>query len=273
MNNFLLTLILLAIFSCTTTTQVVDVASLNQKTQKILGQAEKGLQRVESDFSEHEQILIKWGDDKSRQNLKRMLVVKQNLTQNYIRLKEDFEGNPYREKLKISSKEKEYSAFNKYQSGLNVRFEVLDKQFDTYKSESLKLNAYLETKSLYRINPQHLRDDFINSLNEAKSMQLVIKNKLMDYNVNFNQSSINENQKAQQKLLIQELVKIVEQMEDETFRLQRLFNRVMNEINTGIKFVTPKMKSYNYLGQIEKKMRSIQARRDEFNLKSKNLKL
>lgn len=253
--------------------RVAHVDEYNKKTQATLVQAEKGVRRAEMDVIDHEAILTKWSDTKSQQSLGRMRSLQQNLLQYYLRLKEDFESNPFRNKEEITSKDKEYVAFNTFQKDFETRFEILDKQFDNYRSESLKLNAYLESKSIYKVNPTKIKEDFVNTINEAKRTQLKVKNELMDYNVKLNQSSLDENTKKKQKTIIQELVKMVEKIENETFKLQRLFNSTMKEINGGVKFATPGMKAHNYIDKIQSHVKVIQTQIDEFNAKAKTLKL
>ena len=264
-------LLFLALYSCSVirVSNVIDVAEYNQNKQKILIQAEIGIQRVEMDLFEHEKILIKWGDDKSRQSLSRMRSVQRNLLQNYVRLKEDFENNPFRHKDKISTQDNDYQSFNHTQKDFEKRFDILDKQFDKYRSESLGLNSYLESKSVFKINSQKMKNDFVSSLNDAKSAQLRVKNELMDLNTKINDPSINPDEQKKQKMIILDLVKIVEKMENETFKLQRLFNASMKEVNSGVKFATPGMKAHNYFNKIQRHMDFIQAQAIEFNLKSK----
>ena len=264
-------LLFLALYSCSVirVSNVIDVAEYNQNKQKILIQAEIGIQRVEMDLFEHEKILMKWGDDKSRQSLSRMRSVQRNLLQNYVRLKEDFENNPFRHKDKISTQDNDYQSFNHTQKDFEKRFDILDKQFDKYRSESLGLNSYLESKSVFKINSQKMKNDFVSSLNDAKSVQLRVKNELMDLNTKINDPSINPDEQKKQKMIILDLVKIVEKMENETFKLQRLFNASMKEVSSGVKFATPRMKSHNYFNKIQKHMDFIQAQAIEFNLKSK----
>lgn len=270
MKISLLVFLFLTLFSCSII-RVVDVADFNKNTQKILGQAEVGVRRVEADLIEHEQILSKWGDEKSKLSMFRMRTLQQNLLQNYVRLKEDFENSQFRHTKKITSKEKEYSAFIAFHEDFESRFENLDKQFDKYKNESHELNNYLESKSVYRINAQTIKSDFINSINEAKKSQLKVKNELMEYNQNMNQSALDPEKKKTQKVIISDLVKMVEKMENETFKLQRLFNSSMKEINTGVKYVTPGMKAHGYLSKIQNHVKVIQSQIDEFNAKSKTL--
>jgi hypothetical protein len=266
-------LLFLALYSCSVirVSNVIDVAEYNQNKQKILIQAEIGIQRVEMDLFEHEKILIKWGDDKSRQSLFRMRSVQRNLLQNYVRLKEDFENHPFRHKDKISSQDNDYQSFTDTQKDFENRFNILDKQFDKYRSESLGLNAYLESRSVFRVNSKKMKDDFVSSLNEAKGAQLKVKNELMDLNMKVSDTSIEPEKQKEQKMIILELVKIVEKMENETFKLQRLFNASMKEINSGAKFATPGMKAHNYLNKIQNYMDFIQAQTAEFNLKSRSL--
>jgi hypothetical protein len=270
MKNSVLVLLLLTIFSCSII-RTVDVADYNKKTQKILGQAEMGIRRVEMDLIDHEQILGKWADEKSKQSMFRMRSLQQNLLQNYVRLKEDFENSQFRHKNKITSKEKEYPAFNSYQEDFETRFENLDKQFDKYRTESNQLNAYLESKSIFKVNSQKIQSDFKNSINDAKRSQLKVKNELMEYSQNLNKSSLDAENKKTQKIIIQDLVKMVEKMENETFKLQRLFNAAMKEIHGGVKFVTPGMKAHGYLDKIQTHVKAIQIQIDQFNLKSKTL--
>lgn len=267
-------LLFLALYSCSVirVSNVIDVAEYNQNKQKILIQAEIGIQRVEMDLFEHEKILMKWGDDKSRQSLSRMRSVQRNLLQNYVRLKEDFENYPFRHKDKISTQDNDYQSFNHTQKDFEKRFDILDKQFDKYRSESLGLNSYLESKSVFKINSQKMKNDFVSSLNDAKSVQLRVKNELMDLNTKINDPSINPDEQKKQKMIILDLVKIVEKMENKTFKLQRLFNASMKEVSSGVKFATPRMKSHNYFNKIQKHMDFIQAQAIEFNLKSKNFK-
>jgi len=261
-------LLLLFLFSCS---NVVNVDEYNQKTQEVLGLVEKGVKRAEMDLMDHELILAQRKDDKGRQSLNRMRSIQQNLLQSYIRLKEDFENSPYRQKHKISSKEKEYGDFNSHKKDFETRFEILDKQFDNYRSESNKLNAYLESKSIFKVNSQKMKDDFINSINQAKKEQLTVKNELMDYNVKLNQSSLDPKDEKKKKTMIQDLVKMVEKMENETFKLQRLFTASMKEVSQGVKFATPGMKAHNYLVKIQNHLKAIQIQVDEFNLTSKKL--
>jgi len=270
MKNSVLVLLLLTIFSCSII-RTVDVADYNKKTQKILGQAEMGIRRVEMDLIDHEQILGKWADEKSKQSMFRMRSLQQNLLQNYVRLKEDFENSQFRHKNKITSKEKEYPAFNSYQEDFETRFKNLDKQFDKYRTESNQLNAYLESKSIFKVNSQKIQSDFKNSINDAKRSQLKVKNELMEYSQNLNKSSLDAEKKKTQKIIIQDLVKMVEKMENETFKLQRLFNAAMKEIHGGVKFVTPGMKAHGYLDKIQTHVKAIQIQIDQFNLKSKTL--
>ncbi|MBA2403153.1 MAG: hypothetical protein H0V66_00155 [Bdellovibrionales bacterium] len=270
MKNLQLVLLLLSLMACSIF-QVVNVADHNKKTQEILGQAERGVKRVEMDVLEHEQILAKWKDSKSVQSLNRMRSMQQNLLQNYIRMKEDFANTPFHGKTKLTSKDKEFNAFNAHQKDFKNRFDILDKQFDNYRDESNKLNAYLETKSILKVNSQKVKEDFVNTINEAKRAQLKVKNELMDYNVKLNQSTLKPEVKSKQKTILQDLVKMVEKIENETFKLQRLFNATMTDINSGVKYVTPGMKAHNYLGKIQNHVKAIQVQIDEFNSKSKTL--
>ena len=263
--------ILLASFISCSITRTVDVASYNQHTQKILDQAEKGVRRVQSDFLNHENILAKWGDSKSRQSLTRLQDIQRNLMQNYIRLQEDFNSSRFLQTEELTSKDKDFSAFNSQKENFEMRLEGLDKQFDKYRSESNNLNAYLESKRIYKVDPRKMREDFVNALNESKREQLKVKNDLMDLNVKMNESSLSPEEKKKQKEIIQELVKIVEKIENETFRLQRLFNLATQEINKGVVFVTPGMKAYGYQEKITSYKTIVQNYIGEFNLKSKML--
>ena len=269
MKNLLLVLLFVSFFSCTMV-RVVDLDDHNKKIQETLGLAEKGAKRAEIDVIDHELILTKWSDDKSKQGLVHMRSLQQNLVQNYLRLKEDFENSPFRHKTKISSKDADYDAFSSYSKDFEKRFEILDKQFDNYRSASLKLNAYLETKSIYRVNPPNMKADFIKSINQAKQSQIKVKNELMDLNLHLNSASLDPKAKQEKKVVIQELVKTVEKIENETFKLQRLFNSTMKEINSGVKFVTRGMKAHNYLDKIQSHIKVIETQVNEFNLKSKN---
>ena len=113
----------------------------------------------------------------------------------------------------------------------------------------------------------------MNSLNEAKRAQLKVKNELMEYNQKLNQSSLDAEKKKEQKKIIQDLVKMVEKMENETFKLQRLFNAAMKEIGAGVKYVTPGMKAHNYIEKIQKHVKVIQTQIDGFNAESKTLNI
>ncbi len=270
MTKIFLFVVLASLISCSLT-RTVDVTSYNQHTQKILDQAEKGVRRVQSDFTNHENILAKWGDPKSRQSLARLQDIQRNLMQNYIRLQEDFNSSRFLQTEKITSKDKDFSAFNSQRENFEMRLDGLDKQFDKYRSESNSLNAYLETKRIYKVDPRKMREDFVNALNESKREQLKVKNDLMDLNVKMNESSLSLEEKKKQKEVIQELVKIVEKMENETFRLQRLFNLATQEVNQGVVFVTPGMKAYGYQDKIASYETIVQKYIVEFNLKSKTL--
>ncbi len=207
--------------------------------------------KITADLDSLKQISHKWSDAQSRMKLKKLIQSQQNLTQYLIRTREDAQ-----------------------QKGVDkVDYKTLNKQFDHYRDERNELKDYLETKNIYRVDPKVMNADFVEALNSAKKAQLRVKNELMDYNVKFNQSTESEAEKLKKKMGIQELVKVVEQMENETFRLQRVHAATMKEFGPGAKFVTPGVRAYLYGYKIKSILDLIEGYEKRFNEMAEKLEL
>lgn len=250
MKILFILLLILSFHSCSTkkgetqSQPAVPIESLDQ-AGIILG-------KITSDLDSIKQVTLKWSDAESRKRLNKLNQSQQNLTQYLIRTREDAEkkGAP------------------------SIDFKNLNKQFESYRNERNELKDYLETKNIFRIDPKVMNMDFIEALNTAKKTQLRVKNELMDFNVKFNQSTESEDVRLKKKAGIQELVKIVEQMENETFRLQRVHTATMQEFGPGAKFVTPgKSRAYLYQNKIKSINDLVQAHEKRFYEMAESLEL
>lgn len=241
-------LILLFLFSCA---QVVKVADNREANQKHLTSIEQGLTVITSDLTTLNAAIEKSNDTQAKNKLAKLTFSQRNLIQNYTRTKEDFESSKFKERTTIKEKNGDFEAAKKEQAEMDSRFVLLENQLKTYRQDRNALKDYLETKGIYRVDAKVLNRDFIQALNDSKRIQLGVKNELMDYNVRLNNSTDPEEKKKQHKLVIQELVKIVERMENVTFRLQRVHVATVAEVGAGVKYVTPGMRAHNYPAKIK----------------------
>lgn len=259
-NLFLLIILL----SACSITKVVDVKENQKTTSEGLAQVNDGLGKINNDLLTLQAVQQKWSDAQSRQKLQKLIKSQQNITQYYTRLKENFESSPYKNRQKISAEDKDYAAAMKEEAEFKTHLANLENQLKNYRSDRNSLKDYLETKQIFRVDPKVMNKDFVDALNLAKKTQLNVKNDLMDYNVKLNQSTEAEEKKIKQKTTIQELVKIVEQMENETFRLQRVHVATMNEFGPGVKFVTPGTRAHGYNNKIQSILSIIRGHEEKF---------
>lgn len=270
MKQLSLLFLLITLTACTIT-RVTNVRE-NQKTiRENLAEVNDGLGKINADLVTLQAILQKWSDAQSRQKLNHLVRSQQNITQYYTRVKEDFESSKFKDRSKVTSKDKDYPLVVKEQAQFQNHFAVLENQLKTYRADRNSLKDYLESKQIYRVDSKVMNRDFIEALNSAKKNQLRVKNELMDYNVKLNESSEPEEKKLKQKSIIQELVKIVEQMENETFRLQRVHVATANEFGNGVKFVTPGTRAHGYITKIKSIVDIIDTHEKRFNEMAKTL--
>lgn len=254
-------LLIFFLISCTLT-RTVNVADYNRSMNDNILTAEKGIRAVDQDLQDHYLISKKWPDAESNRRTLKLTQIQQNIKQYFYRLKEDFAGNKFMNTSKLTSKDKEYSEFIHQSEQYEKRLDDLDAQFKNYKKESDALNQYLASKKIYRVDQKKVNQDFLKILQDSKKAQLKVKNDLIE----FNQQASQDNKK-----LIQELVLMVEKMENETFKLQRLYTATMKELNSGVKYATPGMKAHDYQGKIKAIEKIINKQVEAFNLKAKDL--
>lgn len=259
--KYILYLSLLVFISCSLT-RTVDVPEYNKNIQTNLQLADRKMKAIDADLESHQKIQEKWSDRSSKQKLSKITQTKQNITQYFYRLKEDIESSKFKDFRKITSKDKDYNEFMKQDSDFANRLDILNKQFENYRSESKNLNEYLATKKIIHVDPKKVSQDFMQALNESKKSQLSVKNELIDISVKSTPA---------QKKIIAELSKTVEQMENETFKLQRLYSASMKELSTGAKYVTPGMKTYDYESKLKAHEKAIQKLIENFHLKSQTI--
>lgn len=240
--------------------------------KKNLDQAEDGLKSIQKDINDLTAVASKWTNDAYQKQLLNLNQSKQYITQNYVRLREDFQNSQFLDVKKVSSKnQKEYDAFNKEQQDFSGRFKTLENQFKHYEDSRNKMTDYLAKKKIYKVDVKQVNKDFVEALSEAKKSQLKVKDELMDYSVKVNQSTLSDADKKVKREKVQELVKMVEVMENETFKLQRLHTATIKEIGSGVKFVTPGMKAHDYIGKIQNHTKIINDQIDKFNKSAKEI--
>lgn len=231
--------------------KAVNVSTNREKGKQNLVSVELGLNVITSDLATLTTAIEKGRDAQAKNKLAKLTFSQRTIIQNYTRTKEDFESSRFKNRDRIAADDKDFALAEKEQKDFETRFSLLDNQLKNYRAERNALKDYLESKGIYRVDGRTLNRDFIQALNDSKKTQLAVKNELMDYNVKLNQSTESEEKKKSQKTTIQELVKIVERMENVTFRLQRVHVATSAEVGTGVKYVTPGMRSHKYLDKIK----------------------
>lgn len=269
MKIYLSLSLLIFILSSCAFKREIDVKDFRKDASENLTSAERGLGIITSDLANLSVVLTKWSDAESKSRLNKLKQSRQNLQQYYIRTKEDFQRSPLKTKETVSSEDKNYEQIKKERDDFQARLETLDEQLDKYKKQRNALTNYLESKGIYKVDSHKINSDFIHALNESKKTQREVKNRLMDYNVKLNQSEAPTDEK---KAIIKELVKIVEKIENHTFRLQRLHTSLAREIGKNSVFVTPEMKAYGYKDKIKLHSENVQKLVSEFNELSEKLK-
>lgn len=250
MKNFFYLVICSCLFSCSIF-KTVNVPDNREENKKNLVSVELGLNVITNDLGTLTSAIEKGRDPVAKKKLSLLTYSQRTIIQNYVRTKEDFESSRFKDRERIGADDKDFAAAEKEQKDFETRFNLLDNQLKNYRAERNSLKDYLESKGIYRVDGRALNRDFIQALNESKKIQLAVKNELMDYSVRLNNSTAPEEKKKKQKTTIQELVKIVERMENTTFRLQRVHVATAAEIGTGVKYVTPGMRSHKYLDKIK----------------------
>lgn len=250
MRNLFYFLMIAFLFSCSVF-KAVNVTDNREKGKQSLVSVELGLNVITSDLGTLTTAVEKMPDATAKNKLAKLTFSQRTIIQNYTRTKEDFESSRFKNRDRIPKDDKDFPAADKEQKDFEGRFKLLDNQLKNYRAERNALKDYLESKGVYRVDGRTLNRDFIQALNDSKRIQLGVKNELMDFNVKLNQSTETEEQKKNHKTTIQELVKIVERMENVTFRLQRVHVATAAEVGTGVKYVTPGMRSHKYLDKIK----------------------
>lgn len=250
MKNLTYLLMFLFLFSCAVFNSV-NVADNRESNQKHLASVEQGLNVITADLMTLNIPIEKGNDREAKNKLAKLTYSQRTIIQNYTRTKEDFESSKFKERTKIKVDDPDYAAAKKEQDEFDSRFVLLEGQLKTYRQDRNALKDYLESKGIFRVDPKKLNSDFIAALNDSKKIQLKVKNDLMDYNVRLNNSTEPEDKKLRHKAVIQELVKVVERMENVTFRLQRVHVASAAEVGTRVQYVTPGMRSNNYMAKIK----------------------
>lgn len=250
MKTFLYLLISCFFFACSVF-KSVNVPDNRDKNKQSLVSVELGLNVITSDLGTLTTAIEKGTDRTAKDKLAKLTYSQRTIIQNYVRTKEDFESSRFKDRERIGADDKDFAAAEKEQKEFENRFTLLDNQLKNYRAERNALKVYLESKGIYRVDGRVVNRDFIQALNDSKKKQRAVKDELMDYNVKLNNSTDTDEKKKQQKTTIQELVKIVERMENVTFRLQRVHGATAAEIGTGVKYVTPGMRSHKYLDKIK----------------------
>ena len=127
--------------------RVIDVEAYNKSIQKNLTGVEKNLAKVDQDISFHEGIVSKKLDPEQQRQIQGLKIQKLNILQSYIRLKEDFNSSRFQGQKKLDSKDPDFSSLEKQQEDFKVRFEIIKKQFESYRQKSLALRKYLGIKA------------------------------------------------------------------------------------------------------------------------------
>lgn len=270
MKIFLLSLLTLFFVSCAGM-KLLDVSDFQKDSRENLASVEKGLGIIGADLAGLNSVLLKWSDATSKKQLAKLNQSHQNIQQNYVRTKEDFENAKFKGRDKVRGDDKDYEIVKRERDGFQTRFDTLDTQLRTYRNDRNALKDYLETKGIYRVDSKKINNDFIAALNESKKTQLRVKNELMDYNVRFNQTTYTPEKMKDQKSIIQEMVKVVEKIENETFRLQRQHSAFAEEIGNAVIFVTPGMKAHGYPNKIKLQGENVQKLVTEFETMAKKL--
>jgi hypothetical protein len=272
MKNFLYLVICLFCFSCSLF-KAVDVPENRDDNKKDLVSVELGLNVITNDLGTLTTAIEKGQDPVAKKKLAQLTYSQRTIIQNYVRTKEDMESSRFKDRERIGANDPDFAAAEKEQKDFQNRFTLLDNQLKNYRAERNALKDYLESKGIYRVDGRALNRDFIQALNDTKKIQREIKNELMSYSVRLNNSTDPEEKKKKHKATIQELVKIVEQMENTTFRLQRVHVATMAEVGSGVKYVTPGMRAHNYPLKIKSLTDMIQAEESKFRQLAKSLEL
>lgn len=128
-------------------TRVIDVEAYNKSIQKNLTGVEKNLAKVDQDIFFHESIVSKKMDTEQQRQIQGLKTQKLNILQSYVRLKEDFNSSRFQGRKKIDSKDPDFSFLEKQQEDFKLRFEIIQKQFESYRQKSLALRKYLGIKA------------------------------------------------------------------------------------------------------------------------------
>lgn len=250
MKNFFYLVLCSFLFSCSLF-KAVDVPENREDNKKSLVSTELGLNVITNDLGTLTAAIEKGQDPVAKKKLAQLTNSQRTIIQNYVRTKEDMESSRFKDRERIGANDPDFAAAEKEQKDFQNRFTLLENQLKNYRAERNALKDYLESKGIYRVDGRVLNRDFIEALNDSKKIQREIKNELMDYNVRLNNSTDPEEKKKKHKATIQELVKIVEKMENTIFRMQRVHGATAAEIGTGVKYVTPGMRSHKYLDKIK----------------------
>jgi hypothetical protein len=125
----------------------IDVEAYNQSIQKKIIQVENNLAKVDQDISFHEGILSKKLDQQQQRQIQGLKTQKLNILQSYVRLKEDYNSSRFLGRKKVNSKESDYPLLEKQQEDFKQRFEIIQKQFESYRQKSIALRKYLGIKA------------------------------------------------------------------------------------------------------------------------------
>jgi len=249
----------------------INIKDEQKKGSEVLVTAQKGLGIISSDLAGLNAVIEKWSDKESKSRLAKLIQSQQNIQQYYVRTKEDFEHSRFKNRTTVKKEDKDFDLVKKERDDFANRFKTLNNQLNTYKADRNALKDYLESKGIHRVDSGKLNGDFIHALNESKSTQLTVKNELMDYNVKMNQATVTPEVAKENKTKMQELVKIVEKIENETFKLQRQHSVMAKEIGNSAVYLTPGMKAHGYPEKIKLHKEAVAKYVEEFKTQAQKI--
>ena len=253
--NYLKTLLLLLVtISCTLTPELKVTEYIREMKNKIQN-SESFIKTSATEIHSHEQILKKWPTPSGKAALDKMVQSRINMMQFFYRFKEDFRGSPLHDMISVKSNEPNYESTKLMMDQFNQGYSLLESQITNYSLATQELDKELSKKKIFLVDGEVLNTAFLESLNSAKRRIRALKNELIEYSVKNNP----KNQK-----IVENLGLIIEKMENNTFRFQRLYTASIKEIGKIKKFATPGMKSYLWKEKQEGFLRSIDNLENEF---------
>lgn len=256
-------ILLLFLFISCTMIRVMEVGKFNQQVEVNFTKIHKSVIILNQDLKQYAMIKTQWdkfgGDERFNVELSHLNEKKEKLSKLLIENQKIFEQSKFRTIKKVTSQDKNYAEAENFQKTTEENFNKISSGLNEYQKSTNELKSYLNNKKIYRLDIKKVQVDFNKAFAEAAKNQTRVKSEIKVY------------EKKSGKNL-GKLKTILNSISAEISGIRSLFQVVSSELKTSeSQYVVPGMKAHDYLQEIQKHAKTINAEINRFNEVAKSL--